>query len=884
MKAGKNSNKAFFAIILLLLVVLLSVIYFFTSVVRQERQSEEVIQNTKQVVGQLNQLLLKIDTFQHQATDYINSDRQISSTEMQQTIEDISSSLASIRSGGNKEPGLITTIDSIDNAVRKLIYVFNDTIAGGNKTGEALAGINLSITNIRLSVSGILNHKGDYLLQYQQGIKEKGWLMNRRVFIILAVFLLLSIGLIWQLWHNYTLNQKTVKLKLYNNFLVGNIDEAIISTDMDDRILTWNQGATTIFGWEEQEAIGKKRTALLGEDSDIAQFIKTDLKGERIVFKGEVKLKNKAGLVMYIRMTISPVYDEVQRQTGFVSVSMDITTSKIQGQALKEANEQLEVKVAERTGNLLKANKLYRFLSELNKMILRTTDERALYQDICDIAIRYGKFRMAWIGLIDPATGFVIPVMNSGNEQGYLSIIKPISINPDLPEGRGPTGQALREGTYFVCQDIEHDPMVAPWRQEQLSRGYYSSMAVPIKKSGVISGAITVYAPEKNFFNDAEISLMLAAAEDITFALDFLAKEELRVNAEKQLKESEEKFRTLVEKSLAGVYIIQDNVFTYINSRFARIFGYDHPDEIIGKLGIEDLTAPSDLERVRNQISIRLNGTINSVHYTTKARRKDQSFLYIEVAGSLILFKDKPAILGTLFDISYQVEEEIRIGKAVIDAQEKERQQIGMELHDNVKQLLAATQMYLGMINGKLYKEQVEVAGLLDKCREFITDSIQELRKLSHQLAPSTSADTTFEESIGLLVSNMNADKSIDIILNIEPFDPGLINREIQTTLYRILQEQLNNIKKHAGAGEVIISTSLSDDYIFLSIADNGIGFNPAAVREGIGLENIRRRVKFFGGSVRIISAPGKGCEIQVDIPFKPASKENQPHEANRAG
>jgi signal transduction histidine kinase len=135
-----------------------------------------------------------------------------------------------------------------------------------------------------------------------------------------------------------------------------------------------------------------------------------------------------------------------------------------------------------------------------------------------------------------------------------------------------------------------------------------------------------------------------------------------------------------------------------------------------------------------------------------------------------------------------------------------------------------------------------------------------------------------------LLVNNMNADKSIDIILNIEPFDPVLINKEIQTTLYRILQEQLNNIKKHAGAREVFISTSLSDDYIYLSIADNGIGFNPAAVREGIGLENIRRRVKFFGGSVRIISAPGKGCEIQVDIPLRPVSKEKQPHEANRAG
>jgi signal transduction histidine kinase len=110
----------------------------------------------------------------------------------------------------------------------------------------------------------------------------------------------------------------------------------------------------------------------------------------------------------------------------------------------------------------------------------------------------------------------------------------------------------------------------------------------------------------------------------------------------------------------------------------------------------------------------------------------------------------------------------------------------------------------------------------------------------------------------------------MEVFLNIESFTPGLISKDILTTLYRILQEQLNNIKKYAAAKEVIISTSLSDDYIHLSITDNGKGFDPSTVKEGIGLENIRRRVKFFGGSVKVLSSPGNGCEIQVDIPMQP--------------
>jgi transcriptional regulator with GAF, ATPase, and Fis domain len=195
-----------------------------------------------------------------------------------------------------------------------------------------------------------------------------------------------------------------------------------------------------------------------------------------------------------------------------------------------------DLKKAEEKSN--KARRLYYFISQINQLIVRTTDEQILFKEICNIAIDLGKFRMVWIGIVDEKTKKVIPVAHAGEEHGYLSKIKKISVDK-VKEGRGPTGTAFREGKYTVCNDIENNPKMTPWKTEALNHGYYSSIALPVKKSGKVVGIFTLYASEPNFFDDKEITLLDEITGNISFALENFEKEEQRKKAKEELTEKE---------------------------------------------------------------------------------------------------------------------------------------------------------------------------------------------------------------------------------------------------------------------------------------------------------------------------------------------------------
>ena len=221
-----------------------------------------------------------------------------------------------------------------------------------------------------------------------------------------------------------------------------------------------------------------------------------------------------------------------------------------------------------------KANRLYLFISQINQMIIRSTDEETMFREACEIAVNIGKFRMAWIGIVDEATKKIIPVMNAGEDRGYLSTIKIVSIDGAIPEGRGPSGTSIREERFVVSNDIENDLMMKPWKEEALERKFLSVISIPIKKFGKVIGNFTFYASEKNFFDQEEIALLEEATSDVAFALEIFAKEELRKTAEKGVFESEKRYHTLTEVSPVGIFRTDaSGSTTYVNKSWCEMSG-----------------------------------------------------------------------------------------------------------------------------------------------------------------------------------------------------------------------------------------------------------------------------------------------------------------------
>lgn len=338
-----------------------------------------------------------------------------------------------------------------------------------------------------------------------------------------------------------------------------------------------------------------------------------------------------------------------------------------------------------------------------------------------------------------------------------------------------------------------------------------------------------------------------------------------RKQAEAVLRESEEKFRSIVEQSLVGIYIIQNGKLVYVNPGFEKIFGYSK-NNLLNKMSFEGLVHEDDIGPVESFYNNRINKHSAEQQYIFRAIRNDGAVLHIEVIASLITYNNEPAIIGTLVDITDRVEEERRINQAVLDAQEKERLQIGMELHDNVKQILAGSGLFLGIAQKKL-DDKKALAEILNDLKKYNTEAIAELRRLSHQLAPSVEEDTILEDKIEWLIKSLNLDENLSISVHIDEFKKPLDNN-IQLTFYRILQEQLSNIQKYAEASMVEINIRDMNHIIHLQVKDNGNGFNIDTKKEGIGLENIRRRVQMLNGKVEITSLPNKGCEVNVQVPF----------------
>lgn len=187
---------------------------------------------------------------------------------------------------------------------------------------------------------------------------------------------------------------------------------------------------------------------------------------------------------------------------------------------------------------LRKINRMHSVISRINQLIIRARDTDEIFAESCRIAVESGNFRMAWIGIVDSRRQSVVPAAWNGHEDGYLEVIKEIPVR-DVPEGRGPTGTAIREGRHFYCNDIMNDPVMGPWRDEALKRGYRSSIALPIMADGAVIGAFSIYSTVPSYFNEEEIRLLSEVTGDIGFAIE-------KIRAGEQLKNDEVAMRQLL--------------------------------------------------------------------------------------------------------------------------------------------------------------------------------------------------------------------------------------------------------------------------------------------------------------------------------------------------
>lgn len=340
---------------------------------------------------------------------------------------------------------------------------------------------------------------------------------------------------------------------------------------------------------------------------------------------------------------------------------------------------------------------------------------------------------------------------------------------------------------------------------------------------------------------------------------------------EESLIASELKFRDFFNLAPIPMWAYDPQTYKFVIVNKATFKHYGYTEEEFLNMTIMDLRQEEDnLKEKEKALSINEKITLTTENGTGRSNyihlKKNCEKIEVETYTSPIVINDNKCILTIAIDVTERNQYENKITKAIIKTQEDERYEIGSELHDNVCQLLAAAKMNLGILKPSLEPPVIET---YNHAQESINLALAEIRNLSHRLAPAFFDNTRLDEAFENLLRTFNIEDKYQISVYFNKSAMNYpINPEMQLNLYRILQEQLRNIIKHAKGTIIEVGVFIYNNKLKMRISDDGAGFDVNSVRKGIGLANIRRRAELFSGKLQVNSSPGKGCELLITIPM----------------
>lgn len=393
--------------------------------------------------------------------------------------------------------------------------------------------------------------------------------------------------------------------------------------DHEQRVFAWNKAMEELSGVKKEDMIGKGDYAYSHPFYREKRPILIDL-----VFLPSDELEAKYDYVKHVGNTIyaeiyiphmnrntgaylwgdaAPLFDPSGNRIGAIEVIRDITERK--------RTEQ----------QLLKLNRIYNVLSNINHVILRIRETKKLLNEACRIAVEYGKFRMAWIGIVNPLKNKVDIVASSGDTEDYSDYIEKLNIDlNDEKRSSGPAGMSIKTGLHKISNNILNDDNMLPWRDDAVKFNYKSIAAFPLTVFDRVVGTFLMYSQETDFFDEDDISLLDEMAKDISFAMEFIESEAERKRAKEVLLESNEKYRTFFETSRDCVFITtRDGHWIDFNDLALEFFGYQSREELM-KVSIPDLYYNPE-DRDKHLRLIEESGFVKD--YAVNLRRKDGSLI-----------------------------------------------------------------------------------------------------------------------------------------------------------------------------------------------------------------------------------------------------------------
>jgi PAS domain S-box-containing protein len=547
----------------------------------------------------------------------------------------------------------------------------------------------------------------------------------------------------------------------------------------------------------------------------------------------------------------------------------------------------------DRENEVLRISRLYAALSQVNQAIIWMPDPAELFPEICRALVVHGHFRLAWIGWNEKKSDFLVPLAKYGDDNGFL-MDSDFPVDND-PAGRyGPSATAFRSGRPYISNDIANDPLAQPWRAAMVQRGFKSAAIFPIRENGEVRGVLTVYTDNPEFFNLREISLMEEAANNLSFALDNLARDRARQEADQKWRDWELFSEAMIE-SLPGILYFYDSNGRFLrwNRNFQRVIGYSTAE--ISRLHPLDLFGGEEKQLVAAKIAEAFEGGNAAIEASLIA--KDGTSLPYFLTGHRVELSGTDYVVGMGIEASTRRQAELEREKR-LQAEAADRIKsaflatMSHELRTPLNSIIGFTGTVLLGLAGPLTDEQGKQLNMVRNSARHLLALVNDVLDISkieaEQLELSRDAfdPAAVIARVVALIGPQAAAKQLKLDVKCALGLGAMIGDERR--FQQILLNLLSNAVKFTDHGTVtLIAEMIADDVLRLQVRDTGIGIKAEYLTElfqpfrqvdsglarlhegtGLGLAICRRLANLMGGSITVDSQWGDGSVFTVTLPL----------------